>query len=814
MNKKNFNLFFSIAIVLVLSLYFVFAVPGAPTTLEINNNVTPLYDEGNFFVNWTVAVSGNTTYNYTIYIFADNVYSTTAENNSDTGYSVSGFSEANYTFIVEAWNATGVGINSTTPNNISMYVDTTPPTFTTIPNNVSQDYLVANVGATFVWEDGIELSMIYINDTSNFTMVNATGVLTNNTPLFADSYALNVTINDTVGNINWTIFTVVVNKINPDATLWNNETWTETYPAEVMIGLNETNSGDGDLTYKIYRDNVTDIGTSETISLAVGTHNYTLNTTGGQNYTSNASLHTENLVISQNAGICGVYFNATSPITFPETFIVYTNCSTAYTLKQNTTTISNATEVVSGTGAFNFSVQRTDTANYSDTYNDEEFQVAKNADICGVEFNETSPLEYPGTFLVWSNCSTANYLTKNATVIGNNTEQTLSVGAYNFSTNRTDSANYSDFYSEREFRIVDTTKPAVSSPVRPVVNGNYSDSIVLNVSITDSVGVVLVWFNITNSSGMTNGTYVATNPSTNPAGYWNATLNTSLFPDGTYNVTVYANDTANNLNSSISSGAFTIDNTNPVATFTCSPSTLGNGADTICTCTGTDTGGVGVNDSLTTAAVTITSNSTFGTFTTGTNNCTITDNAGNTHNATGTYTVASDAATDRGSSSSKTPMRWTGTFVINEEQFSEGNTKQVAVNKRLRFKVKNINHHLGILELTGTTAKIEVSSTPQEATLSVGDTRKFDVSEDGYYDLVVTLNSILEGKADLTIKYISELITTESEVGEQEKEDAAEVAESEEEIQESSSIFKKWWFWLVVVLIVVGIGYYVKKNKR
>jgi len=119
---------------------------------------------------------------------------------------------------------------------------------------------------------------------------------------------------------------------------------------------------------------------------------------------------------------------------------------------------------------------------------------------------------------------------------------------------------------------------------------------------------------------------------------------------------------------------------------------------------------------------------------------------------------------------------------------------------------------LGVLELTDITAKIEVSSTPQEATLSVGDTRKFDVSEDGYYDIIVTLNSILDSKADLTIKSINELITTESEAGEQEKEESAVVAEGGEEIQESSSIFKKWWFWLIVVLVVVGVGYYVKEN--
>ena len=43
----------------------------------------------------------------------------------------------------------------------------------------------------------------------------------------------------------------------------------------------------------------------------------------------------------------------------------------------------------------------------------------------------------------------------------------------------------------------------------------------------------IFFFNITNSSGDQNATYTASNPSDN---YWNATLNTSQFPDGIYNI--------------------------------------------------------------------------------------------------------------------------------------------------------------------------------------------------------------------------------------------------------------------------------------
>jgi len=352
---------------------------------------------------------------------------------------------------------------------ISAPADNTPPYFTQIPENVSGNYLTTNVNAQFVATDETSFSMIFINDTSNFTMTNSTKTLTNKTPLFADSYALNVTINDSSNNINWTIFTVAVAKIVPTGTLTNNETWTETYPTELIIGLSQSNSGSDDLTYVVYRDGVSK-STGETVSLAVGDYDYILNTTGGYNYTANVSMDTKTLAISQNA------------------------------------------------------------------------------DVCGVEFNETSGLEYPRTFMVWSNCSTANYLVRNVTVIGNNTEQSLPVSAYNFSTNRTDTFNYSDYYGEREFRIVDTTSPTWS--------GNQT-----NNTLAGGFTTFAIQYDDTSALDA-NGGYIF---STNNSGVWdNESLVlwistpewanvTKVLPADVGNRTDYrwfANDSAGNVNNS------------------------------------------------------------------------------------------------------------------------------------------------------------------------------------------------------------------------------------------------------------------------
>ncbi|MGY4884739.1 MAG: hypothetical protein ACP5NZ_04140, partial [Nanobdellota archaeon] len=185
---------------------------------------------------------------------------------------------------------------------------------------------------------------------------------------------------------------------------------------------------------------------------------------------------------------CAVYFNTSSPITYPETFIAYTNCSSDYTLYLNGTSISNGTLINYGAGYYNFTVQRTDTQNYTSISDTQFFTVNQNPENCWILYNETSPLEYPSHFSVWANCTTSFTLYRNGTEISNNSEQALGVSAYNFSLQRIDTQNYSINYNQSEFRVVDTTFPLIEFGLTsPKNNSKFARTwIYVDASVTEA----------------------------------------------------------------------------------------------------------------------------------------------------------------------------------------------------------------------------------------------------------------------------------------------------------------------------------------
>ena len=62
------------------------------------------------------------------------------------------------------------------------------------------------------------------------------------------------------------------------------------------------------------------------------------------------------------------------------------------------------------------------------------------------------------------------------------------------------------------------------------------------------------------------------------------------------------------------------------------------------------------------------------------------------------------------------------------------------------------------MESDATTAKIEVASTPQQAALLIGESKKFEVTDDRVYDLAVTVRNINGSKVNITVNSISELM--------------------------------------------------------
>ena len=162
---------------------------------------------------------------------------------------------------------------------------------------------------------------------------------------------------------------------------------------------------------------------------------------------------------------------------------------------------------------------------------------------------------------------------------------------------------------------------------------------------------------------------------------------------------------------------------------------------------------------------------------------------------------------------------WSKTIILSEDEFNKGYTKELARKHRLRIKIGEDYHYIGVMSLTNSTATINVSSDPQQVALAIGDLRKFDVTSDGYYDLSVKLEGIADGKAELTAKSISEKVTEESESEEQVKEEKAEETKQQEEIVEEEKKIPVWIWWIIVTIIIIIIitgiiiYYFIIKNK-
>jgi PGF-pre-PGF domain-containing protein len=110
--------------------------------------------------------------------------------------------------------------NNLNLSSVIFYVDTIAPFFTAITNQtiLPTDSLSYDINAT---DDGVGLGSFSVNNTANFSIVAGTGVITNSTPLPSGYYVVNISVNDTLGNLNWSLWSVNVtpDSINPNVTI-------------------------------------------------------------------------------------------------------------------------------------------------------------------------------------------------------------------------------------------------------------------------------------------------------------------------------------------------------------------------------------------------------------------------------------------------------------------------------------------------------------------------------------------------------------------------------------------------------------------
>ncbi|MBM3232825.1 hypothetical protein FJZ18_01525 [Candidatus Pacearchaeota archaeon] len=314
--------------------------------------------------------------------------------------------------------------------------------------------------------------------------------------------------------------------------------------------------------------------------------------------------------------------------------------------------------------------------------------------------------------------------------------------------------------------VNDTTPPSLTFNSPTSLSGiNLSTtSLTMNVSVSDNGIFQSVSFYLYNASHqIVNSTTNYTSSSIN--------VNFSGLVQGTYRINVSANDSFGNRNWS-ENRIFILDTTSPTVTLSTSEVTASvvsinitlsdslSGVSAMCTSSrsGATISGNGTSQRLTESSLTCLSNYNY--------TVTCTDSAGNSkaQNATATTSACVPSEGNSGSQITSSPQ-WKLIFIINDTQANAGYTKELANSEAIRVKVAGEDHHVGMVNVFGQSVVINVSSTPQQATIAVGQTRQFDVNSDLYFDLNVTLISITSGKANLKILAVREAFPVSKQSG-------------------------------------------------
>jgi len=362
---------------------------------------------------------------------------------------------------------------------------------------------------------------------------------------------------------------------------------------------------------------------------------------------------------------------------------------------------------------------------------------------------------------------------------------------------------------------IDNTVPELAYTTGTPTTNTGADRawIFVNITATDMTNDTIT-FALYNSSGLVNSTNYTDS-------YGNTTINwTGLTNNKVYYFNVTANDSATN-SVSLATITFYLDGTTPTlvtlaessstqTTLTISISAndaLSGFASSSCTATsrsGASISGSGASQTL------IESGLSCGTSYSYTVTCS--DRAGNSK-ASSSTSFSTDACSGGGTTTTTTTT-WTNTYRLTEEQAEEGFTQELSAKHRVKISVGGADHHIGIKSLTATSATIEIASDPVEVTLEVGEDAKVDVTDDGFYDVYVILNSIADNKADVTIKSIYEEVPEGAEgvetTGEVTGEEDAAGGEEEEERNLT-------WLWIligvVVLAVIIGGGIAAKKKQ-
>ena len=366
----------------------------------------------------------------------------------------------------------------------------------------------------------------------------------------------------------------------------------------------------------------------------------------------------------------------------------------------------------------------------------------------------------------------------------------LTIGANVTAISNESNVSYSALPYTSNLTTIDSLEPNIQYGSGTASTGNFSQNFIfVNISVTDTVSNInTIIIYLYNSTAQVNSSTNSSIGATSGTHY----INFTNLNDETYYINSTVNDTYNHINTSLSTRNIIIDTTLPFIAFGLNTATNASSVERTwiyVNVTVTETNERNItfylyNSSYSSLNITNFTDSTRTINWTGLSaggtvyyyNVTVRDFADNSNTtSTRKITLTSAAAattttttTSEGGGGSN-PSFWSkGTFTVSDEQLQQGYSRTLIAKQRLLISVDSETHYVGVKEVTSTNVKIEVTSTPQEKTLGIGEVWKVDVAEDNFYDLSVVLNSIVGTLADITVKSIhEEILQTQEPAGDE-----------------------------------------------
>jgi hypothetical protein len=99
---------------------------------------------------------------------------------------------------------------------------------------------------------------------------------------------------------------------------------------------------------------------------------------------------------------------------------------------------------------------------------------------------------------------------------------------------------------------------------------------------------------------------------------------------------------------------------------------------------------------------------------------------------------------------------------ISEEEFSQGTSVNLKENKEVKFNLDDEVHTIKVDSVTDNSVSLTIQSNPIKVDMKIGEEKKFDLDNDGFYDIKIKLNNIIDGIPDLYIQKIHESTCVEN----------------------------------------------------